>query len=389
MASRLSRRVAAAGSRRRDHARGVSHAGGDRRRLARGPSARGRSVRMPVFRPGLLAVLQLEAHGHHRHVRAVAADRCIGRRIERRRSRASCGDGGRRGAAGGRASRVRAWLVRAGAVVSFFSETVLVGFKSGLALYLASTQLPKLFGIKGTHGDFFERSGYFLSHLGDTQQASLLVGAVALALLVAGKLWLKNRPVALLRRGGGMRRGAISGPRVAWSGAVGRGPAGACRRWGCQTSADTELNALLPIAMAGFVLGAVETSAIGRMFAPEARKSTRRESGVSGARRGQSCRRPRARLSGERRHVAVARQRKRRGAHADLGSHRCGVHAHRRAVCVRAAAQSAAARAGGDRAHGRHGPRRHPRLPSHMEIQSRRVPGSGRGARSAYSRPGP
>src|SRR6187401_3068373 len=39
-----------------------------------------------------------------------------------------------------------AWLVRAGTAVSFFSETVLIGFKAGLALYLASTQLPKLFG---------------------------------------------------------------------------------------------------------------------------------------------------------------------------------------------------------------------------------------------------
>ena len=55
-----------------------------------------------------------------------------------------------------------AWLVRAGSAVGFFSETVLVGFKTGLALYLASTQLPKLFGFKGTHGDFWERSAYFV-----------------------------------------------------------------------------------------------------------------------------------------------------------------------------------------------------------------------------------
>src|SRR6188508_830645 len=69
-----------------------------------------------------------------------------------------------------------AWAVRAGTAISFFSETVLVGFKAGLALYLASTQLPKLFGFKGTHGDFWERSAYFISHLGDTHRVSLLVG---------------------------------------------------------------------------------------------------------------------------------------------------------------------------------------------------------------------
>src|SRR5262245_12119835 len=42
-----------------------------------------------------------------------------------------------------------AWAVRAGALVTFISETVLVGFKVGVALYLASSQLPKLFGFKG------------------------------------------------------------------------------------------------------------------------------------------------------------------------------------------------------------------------------------------------
>src|SRR5215510_11634427 len=37
------------------------------------------------------------------------------------------------------------WLMRAGVVVDFISETVLVGFKCGVALYLASTQSPRLF----------------------------------------------------------------------------------------------------------------------------------------------------------------------------------------------------------------------------------------------------
>src|SRR4029077_6952504 len=89
-----------------------------------------------------------------------------------------------------------AWLGRAGNAISFFSETVLVGFKAGLAFYLASTQLPKLFGFKGAHGDFWENSAYFVRHLGDTHVTALLVGTAALACLIAGKLWLKNRPVA-------------------------------------------------------------------------------------------------------------------------------------------------------------------------------------------------
>src|SRR5687768_17827847 len=45
-----------------------------------------------------------------------------------------------------------AWLVRAGTIVNFISESVMLGFKCGVALFLASTQLPKLFGFSGAHG---------------------------------------------------------------------------------------------------------------------------------------------------------------------------------------------------------------------------------------------
>src|SRR4051794_29287724 len=57
-----------------------------------------------------------------------------------------------------------AWLARAGSAVNFISESVMLGFKAGVALHLASTQLPKLFGVKGGHGDFWERMHIFLQH---------------------------------------------------------------------------------------------------------------------------------------------------------------------------------------------------------------------------------
>src|SRR5215470_1187159 len=69
-----------------------------------------------------------------------------------------------------------AWLVRAGAIVNFISETVLVGFKAGVALYLASTQLPKLFGFKGGEGSFWGRSSHFLTYLPETNPAALTIG---------------------------------------------------------------------------------------------------------------------------------------------------------------------------------------------------------------------
>src|SRR6478752_1778709 len=42
-------------------------------------------------------------------------------------------------------------------VAYFLSDTVVTGFKTGAAIYIASTQLPKLFGIEGISGNFFER----------------------------------------------------------------------------------------------------------------------------------------------------------------------------------------------------------------------------------------
>src|SRR5258705_10127986 len=90
-----------------------------------------------------------------------------------------------------------AWLARAGSVVNFVSETVLIGFKAGVALQLASTQLPKLFGVKGGHGNFWERMDVFFRHVGETNASSLVLGCAALGLLILGKKLLPNKPVAL------------------------------------------------------------------------------------------------------------------------------------------------------------------------------------------------
>src|SRR5215470_19806557 len=49
-----------------------------------------------------------------------------------------------------------AWLAKAGVLVHFISESVMTGFKGGVAFFLASTQLPKLFGFRTPHGSFWE-----------------------------------------------------------------------------------------------------------------------------------------------------------------------------------------------------------------------------------------
>jgi high affinity sulfate transporter 1 len=161
---------------------------------------------------------------------------------------------------------ILAWLVRAGSVVSFISESVMIGFKAGVALVLASTQLPKLCGIPGGHGSFWERIAVFVEGLGATNPASLGIGLVALAVLLAGRRWLPGRPVALF-----VVIGGIVATRLFDLGAMGVKVLGTVPD-GLPSIALPALdwsvvNQLLPLAFACFLLSAVETAAIGRSLA--------------------------------------------------------------------------------------------------------------------------
>ena len=159
-----------------------------------------------------------------------------------------------------------AWLLRAGSLVSFISETVMTGFKTGVALHLASTQLPKLFGFKGSHGDFWERMGQFLSHLSETNPTSLALGGAALVLLILGKRLLPNRPVSLLVLVAGIAAVPLLGLAGRGVALLGEVPQGLPVP-GLPAVHVSDLNLLLPLGMACFLLGAVETAAIGRTFA--------------------------------------------------------------------------------------------------------------------------
>jgi high affinity sulfate transporter 1 len=158
-----------------------------------------------------------------------------------------------------------AWLVRAGAIVKFVSETVLLGFKAGVALQIISTQLPKFCGFKGGHGNFWERIAAFIRQIGETNPAALALGMIALVLLLLGKRFLPNRPTALFVVVAAIIAATVmnfGGYGIKLLGDVPRGlPLPTIPRvtW-------DEVTELLPLALACFLLGAVETVAIGRMF---------------------------------------------------------------------------------------------------------------------------
>jgi sulfate permease, SulP family len=69
-----------------------------------------------------------------------------------------------------------AGLLRLGFLAEFISPPVLKGLIIG--------QLPKLFGISAGTGDFFEQAWHLVTHLGDTQGLTLLVGTCSLAVIL-------------------------------------------------------------------------------------------------------------------------------------------------------------------------------------------------------------
>jgi sulfate permease, SulP family len=161
---------------------------------------------------------------------------------------------------------ILAWLLHLGNIANFVSETILTGFKVGAGLVIASTQLPKLFGIATGGSNFFTRIIVLIQHLGETNLPSLLVGLGALTLLVLGERFLPRRPIALfvvaisilvmtffpLAHYGVKTVGAIPQgfPHLGWP----------VLQW-------SEVDDLLGLAMACFLLSYVESISVVRTFA--------------------------------------------------------------------------------------------------------------------------
>ncbi|TQK50630.1 high affinity sulfate transporter 1 [Streptomyces sp. SLBN-118] len=91
-----------------------------------------------------------------------------------------------------------AGLLRLGFLASFISEPVLKGFIVGLALTIIAGQLPKLFGVEGGSGNFFEKIWALIEDLGGTSGFTVLVGVGSLALILVLKRVAPGVPGSLI-----------------------------------------------------------------------------------------------------------------------------------------------------------------------------------------------
>ncbi|MBP1703130.1 MAG: sulfate permease, partial [Chloroflexi bacterium] len=93
---------------------------------------------------------------------------------------------------------ILAGFLKLGRVAQFFSESVMVGFITGLALVVMVKQIPKLLGIEGGSGNFWERLYEIIIHLPETHLATLITGVLCLILLIALEHYFHKIPAALV-----------------------------------------------------------------------------------------------------------------------------------------------------------------------------------------------
>ncbi|WP_254546251.1 SulP family inorganic anion transporter [Halomarina pelagica] len=157
-------------------------------------------------------------------------------------------------------------LFRLGFLVNFVSESVLLGFSAGAALYIASTQLGSLAGIEGGSGEFFERLWYVGAHLGAIHPPTLALGIGGVVLLALAERYAPYLPNALLLVS--LSIVVTSAANLADRGVsvVGSIPSG-LPTFGAPTADPATVEALLPLAAACFLLSYVEGIGVVETFA--------------------------------------------------------------------------------------------------------------------------
>ncbi len=148
----------------------------------------------------------------------------------------------------------------------FISDSILFGFKTGAAFYIASTQLPKLFGIEDVSGNFFERVGHVLWSLPETHVPSLLIGLGSIALFVILSRALPHRPTTLVVVGAAIAVMSVFGLSGRGIKIVGDLPTG-LPGIGLPNLHLSDISTLLPTALACFMLAYGETISSARTFA--------------------------------------------------------------------------------------------------------------------------
>lgn len=93
---------------------------------------------------------------------------------------------------------ILAYFLRLSGIINFISETVLIGFKAGAGLTIGLTQIPKLFGVKGGGDNFLDRIVILIHQLPETNLNVLIFGLIAILILYFGEKIFPGKPIAIV-----------------------------------------------------------------------------------------------------------------------------------------------------------------------------------------------
>jgi high affinity sulfate transporter 1 len=89
-------------------------------------------------------------------------------------------------------------FMKLGFISDFLSKSVMTGYVFGVALLIAMSQLPKVFGVPGGSGTFFQQLGQFILNLPNTNPHALALGVGTIALILIIKRYKPLVPGALI-----------------------------------------------------------------------------------------------------------------------------------------------------------------------------------------------
>jgi sulfate permease, SulP family len=89
-------------------------------------------------------------------------------------------------------------FMKLGFISDFLSKSVMTGYIFGVALLIAMSQLPKVFGVPGGDGNVFQQLGQLIANLPQTNLYALALGVGTIALILIIKRYMPLIPGALV-----------------------------------------------------------------------------------------------------------------------------------------------------------------------------------------------
>ncbi|MDI1355775.1 MAG: SulP family inorganic anion transporter [bacterium] len=158
------------------------------------------------------------------------------------------------------------YLLHLSSLVSFISESILLGFKAGAAITIISTQLPKLFGIHISGTNFFSRIANLSNHLNEMHLTVFLFGLAAFIILRLGQHFFSGWPVSLIVVIVAICLISFTGLSQQGFELLGLLPNG-LPPLGRPSLRFTDVDGILGLALGCFLMGYVETMAAAKTFA--------------------------------------------------------------------------------------------------------------------------